>query len=257
MNEPESVAPPAEPEVQALEQLVQRLQGFGSSLHVEWLDGALTALAVGPWQPPIDNWLGPILGEEFERACADPLSVAEAAQAVGARLATLRRQLEAERLMDTPDFLRLEPLIYDFSEGPEPEPDPEPGAAPAADDPAVQAFLQGGAMWAEGFLDGVQLFPDVWAEPADTEARALLVELLADIEALLKPTPEEAAGDEEVSPRDLAIERALFAAQDLRVFWLDHAPKPPPRRVEATPGRNDPCPCGSGKKFKKCHGAAA
>jgi len=22
-------------------------------------------------------------------------------------------------------------------------------------------------------------------------------------------------------------------------------------------GRNDPCPCGSGKKFKKCHGAAA
>ena len=23
----------------------------------------------------------------------------------------------------------------------------------------------------------------------------------------------------------------------------------------ATPGRNDPCHCGSGKKFKKCHGA--
>jgi preprotein translocase subunit SecA len=22
-------------------------------------------------------------------------------------------------------------------------------------------------------------------------------------------------------------------------------------------GRNDPCPCGSGKKYKKCHGAAA
>jgi preprotein translocase subunit SecA len=22
-------------------------------------------------------------------------------------------------------------------------------------------------------------------------------------------------------------------------------------------GRNDPCPCGSGKKFKRCHGAAA
>lgn len=27
-----------------------------------------------------------------------------------------------------------------------------------------------------------------------------------------------------------------------------------PRRVEKTPGRNDPCSCGSGKKFKKCHG---
>ena len=22
-------------------------------------------------------------------------------------------------------------------------------------------------------------------------------------------------------------------------------------------GRNDPCPCGSGKKYKKCHGANA
>ncbi|MBW3659984.1 MAG: SEC-C domain-containing protein, partial [Actinobacteria bacterium] len=23
----------------------------------------------------------------------------------------------------------------------------------------------------------------------------------------------------------------------------------------ATVGRNDPCPCGSGQKFKRCHGA--
>jgi preprotein translocase subunit SecA len=29
------------------------------------------------------------------------------------------------------------------------------------------------------------------------------------------------------------------------------------RREEPKVGRNDPCPCGSGKKFKKCHGAAA
>ncbi|MFS8666213.1 MAG: SEC-C domain-containing protein, partial [Limnochordales bacterium] len=29
-----------------------------------------------------------------------------------------------------------------------------------------------------------------------------------------------------------------------------------PRRVEAKVGRNDPCPCGSGKKYKKCCGAA-
>jgi uncharacterized protein YecA (UPF0149 family) len=26
------------------------------------------------------------------------------------------------------------------------------------------------------------------------------------------------------------------------------------RREVAKVGRNDPCPCGSGKKFKKCHG---
>ena len=28
-----------------------------------------------------------------------------------------------------------------------------------------------------------------------------------------------------------------------------------PIRKEVTVGRNEPCPCGSGKKFKNCHGA--
>jgi preprotein translocase subunit SecA len=27
------------------------------------------------------------------------------------------------------------------------------------------------------------------------------------------------------------------------------------KRDEPKVGRNDPCPCGSGKKYKKCHGA--
>ena len=27
--------------------------------------------------------------------------------------------------------------------------------------------------------------------------------------------------------------------------------------ADAKVGRNEPCPCGSGKKFKKCHGVAA
>jgi preprotein translocase subunit SecA len=31
-------------------------------------------------------------------------------------------------------------------------------------------------------------------------------------------------------------------------------PKPQPIRVDAKIGRNDPCPCGSGKKYKNCHG---
>ena len=30
--------------------------------------------------------------------------------------------------------------------------------------------------------------------------------------------------------------------------------KQEPVRAQKTPGRNDPCPCGSGKKFKNCHG---
>src|SRR5690606_5489196 len=35
------------------------------------------------------------------------------------------------------------------------------------------------------------------------------------------------------------------------------AAKAAPATSEKPIGRNDPCPCGSGKKYKKCHGAAA
>lgn len=34
------------------------------------------------------------------------------------------------------------------------------------------------------------------------------------------------------------------------------APTVKPVRTDAKIGRNDPCPCGSGKKYKKCHGAS-
>jgi preprotein translocase subunit SecA len=37
----------------------------------------------------------------------------------------------------------------------------------------------------------------------------------------------------------------------------DDAPIHTVRRDEPKVGRNDPCPCGSGKKYKKCHGVAA
>ena len=50
------------------------------------------------------------------------------------------------------------------------------------------------------------------------------------------------AGLEPHKPEDITdLERALNT--------------PPPARAEETPGRNDPCPCGSGKKYKKCCGA--
>ena len=36
----------------------------------------------------------------------------------------------------------------------------------------------------------------------------------------------------------------------------DHAQQTPFRHAAPKLGRNDPCSCGSGKKYKKCHGAA-
>jgi hypothetical protein len=53
---------------------------------------------------------------------------------------------------------------------------------------------------------------------------------------------------------------AGWRAIDKAAMRLNKLPEPtfapqPPRRTGATPARNEPCPCGSGKKYKRCHGA--
>lgn len=51
------------------------------------------------------------------------------------------------------------------------------------------------------------------------------------------------------------VERAHFVRRDGR-WWFDPLRSGPPPLERARPvGRNDPCPCGSGRKFKKCCGA--
>jgi SEC-C motif-containing protein len=54
-------------------------------------------------------------------------------------------------------------------------------------------------------------------------------------------------------------EKSLFMKEKGEWKFLDgQALNPGPiRRTEPKIGRNDPCHCGSGKKFKKCHGDAA
>ena len=51
-------------------------------------------------------------------------------------------------------------------------------------------------------------------------------------------------------------ERSQFAKQDGQWYFVDGEIVPPKTRVNEGPrvGRNDPCPCGSGKKYKKCCG---
>ena len=45
-------------------------------------------------------------------------------------------------------------------------------------------------------------------------------------------------------------EHAVRLLRDTEVAY----PAAEPTRVQAAPGRNEPCPCGSGKKYKRCHG---
>jgi SEC-C motif domain protein len=53
-------------------------------------------------------------------------------------------------------------------------------------------------------------------------------------------------------------ERATFKRHGSRWVFIDgvEIKGPPVRNVGPQVGRNDPCPCGSGKKYKKCHGAS-
>jgi preprotein translocase subunit SecA len=48
--------------------------------------------------------------------------------------------------------------------------------------------------------------------------------------------------------------RKLLREQNLVYSAGGSASETPAKRETAKAGRNDPCPCGSGKKFKKCHG---
>ena len=53
-------------------------------------------------------------------------------------------------------------------------------------------------------------------------------------------------------------ERATFKKRDGVWFFVDgeELAAPPARNEGPRVGRNDPCPCGSGKKYKKCCGRA-
>jgi SEC-C motif-containing protein len=52
-------------------------------------------------------------------------------------------------------------------------------------------------------------------------------------------------------------ERATFEKHGDKWLFADgeQIAGPPVKREEPKVGRNDPCPCGSGKKYKKCHAA--
>jgi uncharacterized protein len=94
--------------------------------------------------------------------------------------------------------------------------------------------------WAAGFLFAVDSWPDDWEPPRDAEAFSMFSE----------------DGPPSVSNERLGtLAAAIWAVYDLRQLWRSVGPRTEPVRKAPEPGRNDPCPCGSGKKYKKCHGA--
>jgi preprotein translocase subunit SecA len=68
------------------------------------------------------------------------------------------------------------------------------------------------------------------------------------------PTPRSAQ-DYKLSKATLPSEDAAIAAQRAAASANQgEQQKTMPIKAEHRVGRNDPCPCGSGKKYKNCHG---
>lgn len=246
-----------EAEIAALEQVCERLASFGADVSLEWVDGFLTALLASRRVILPSEWLPALFGDDFQRVFADPDDVHQAMAALTARWNAIASQLDVDSLLDDPEAVRLGPLMVSFDDAARAE--VVAAGHMTAEEAADQ--LQTGALWAEGFIDATEAFADDWQEPdVETDDGRWYDDCLSRVVALMLPASDLADHMAHHYPgeqleRDQLVDEALFAVQDLRLFWLDHAPKPETRRVAPTPGRNDPCHCGSGKKFKKCHGA--
>lgn len=251
-----------DPDLQAFEAVCDTLERFQAETDPCWADGFLTAVAASRRRIETAQWLPPMCGDAFERAFADPPAAAQATQALERWLERRREELEPERLLDRPDEAFVTPLFDVWTD----EARAELRAVGELDADAIDS-LQDGYLWAGGFLSAVEVFADDWPDPDEdddgvvAEGYRTMLQLFGALTA--SPRDENVhrffAEQWKGAPptRQELLDEACWAVQDLRVYWLDHGPKPEQRRVGAQPGRNDPCPCGSGRKYKKCHGAAA
>ena len=144
------------------------------------------------------------------------------------------------------------------------------GAYPAKhlDDPDVEMKRQ--AIWAVGYLN---LQADAPRLPAFFDDDALRSDALfayalsvpgetspGRMRGLLNKIDEAAGGfkPEEEELVEMALDQRLILHGKKPVFQAEESEHPELDEevvVQAKVGRNDPCPCGSGKKYKKCCGA--
>ncbi len=199
------------------------------------------------------------IGEPGEE---DAGSFATEGQAARFMALWLRRWNEVVRALDAEidsldDEAAYQPEVMDLRGAVAALPDEE-RAAMGQD--ALPSFAQ---VWALGFMFAVEAWPEEWAPPRDKEAVKWLDGALEAIVVLTEddsdaPTISAFAED---GPPSVSVKRlnafadAIWAVYDLRELWRNFGPRIETVHAAATPGRNDPCSCGSGKKYKKCCGA--
>ncbi|MET1116165.1 MAG: UPF0149 family protein [Comamonas sp.] len=234
----------------------------------EFCDGFLTALVCTRRAIPPAEYLPMLLGDgvELEVAEGAPLPKLDAFKDEAqqerflalwqARWDEVVRQLDADvRALD--DDRCFHPEAMDMRGAIAGLPDDERAEMEGQDIPSY------GQVWALGFMFAVENWPEEWAAPRDKEAAQWLDAALESVVALTEDDtgkPEVSIYDENgpASTSRARIESygdAIWGIYDLRQLWKSMGPRQETIVKGAQPGRNDPCPCGSGKKFKKCHGA--
>lgn len=219
----------------------------GGLPDVEALDGFLCAVVAGPELVLPSEWTDAVWGPEH--VFADDTIAAEMIERL-----TRHYKVVVERIRDpasagepTDDLLPLVAL-------PEVDPD-DPDGVPDMDDTSLLV----GALWAHGFALGRDLRRDAWDALVDDWEG--LDEALLDIDGLMLGLGDEDGDDDGALPtlgERLDVVQsipALLHGLYLDAQQQDAPPAAPFRREGPKVGRNDPCPCGSGRKYKLCHGA--
>jgi uncharacterized protein len=211
------------------------------------LDGFLCGVLVQPVLLEADTWLPHVF--DFEgRPLPDDT---DAAWLERTRALILRRHAALNRMMVEDGW--FDPLILEFDEGESPPPPAEGDEAMAALNPVSQSLMP----WVAGFQHATICFPDL-AEMPDDAVMAALARLYRHLPAETDEEKEIVATLDREQPLNTledAIEDMVVAVADLADLTRDQRYKVDTVKRDAPKvGRNDPCPCGSGKKFKVCHG---
>jgi len=211
-----------EQDLERLEHLLAQEPTAASALSADALQGMFVAMAIGPDTAPPARWLEAALGDDADDA---PVAVSE-------ELNDLLERFRADTARRAQDG-SLSLLLYPLRRG---RPDY--------------------TTWCRGFLAGVELSEAGWydaSDPEEVEELLFPVFVLAD-----ELTDEERASYTPAAWRKLVLdsEAGLDAALvRLRDYWA--IVREPPRTVRhegPRVGRNDPCPCGSGREHKQCCG---
>jgi len=123
--------------------------------------------------------------------------------------------------------------------------------------------MKRGTAWATGFMRGIDMRHEGWVELIEHKdhGKALLPMMLLaqEIDPSVEYPPKPLAPNDRLDILLLMTEGLIEAHRYFephrRAFSRDSPKSEPVRRSASRVGRNNPCPCGSGKKFKLCCGA--